>query len=187
MKRMALTLTILFTAKISLATSVVLMPFETLVARSDTVVHGIVRFLDKKQPLAEDDTYRTIVQLEVIEGIKGLGPNEKILEIPVPGGYLDDGRRLQVIGMPQFRVGDEVVLLLQAMAYGYAPIGFAQGVFYVDRKSQAPQAKRLIGGGHYIQNKKLLTAKIAPENNLPRLLEQLRTLTRRYPTRQVTP
>lgn len=83
----------------------------------------------------------TYVSLGVQQDYKGSGPS--VLEVRVPGGEVA-GRSISAEGMPQFRLGDEVVVFLTRWDDGTVKVlGYFQGL---SRIVPSPQGPVLRGG-----------------------------------------
>lgn len=116
--------------------------FEGLCGTAQTIVH--VRCLEKKG-IWEDGTLSqtgrrgvyTEFRFAVVEAVKGNLGREFVLILP--GGEAE-GHHTQVVGMPQFVVGQEMVLFLsEPDAHGSPwPVGLEQGCYgiSVDDKGQ---------------------------------------------------
>jgi hypothetical protein len=108
----------------------VLLPaeFREVVAGSQIIVYGRVADV---RPEWSDDRRRidTIVTLEAGSYLKG-GPGDTVT-FRVPGGQIGRYRNVMV-GAPEFREGEEVVLFLSAAAPSIAHVfGLNQGVYRV--------------------------------------------------------
>jgi hypothetical protein len=108
----------------------VLMPaeFREVVAGSQVIVYG--RVADVRPEWSDDRTrIDTIVTLEAASYLKG-GPGEAVT-FRVPGGQIGRYRNVMV-GAPEFRQGEEVVLFLRAAGPSVAHLfGLNQGVYRV--------------------------------------------------------
>ncbi|MCK5689943.1 hypothetical protein KAI87_11770 [Myxococcota bacterium] len=126
---------------------------EDLNKISEVVIHGIIRDIDPNLAANDKGPYRTRIQIEIIESIKGLKTEERTLTLEIPGGR--NGKLvMRIPGMPRFAMGDEVVLLLERTGPGqliYA--GFSQGVYYVDRSAEEIFVKQRLGGSHFVDKK----------------------------------
>lgn len=128
MRRLAL-VALLLAAPVALrATTVVAIEFRELVTTTPVIVHGHVTDV-RSAPVDDRRSVETFVTVAADEYLKGdLGRH---VTFKVPGGELGRYRTI-VIGAPEFRVGDEVVLFLKTPSSS-APIiaGFNQGVYRV--------------------------------------------------------
>jgi hypothetical protein len=113
------------------ATVLVPAEFREIVQGSQVIVHG--RVVDLRSDWTGDRfRVETIVTLEAGAYFKG-GPGERVT-FRVPGGTIGRYRSLMV-GAPEFRVGDEVVLFLKADGPSVPDVfGLSQGVFRVRRE-----------------------------------------------------
>src|SRR6476660_7051797 len=128
MRRIALSLFLLFVTVPLHATVLLPIEFRQLVVTSPVIVHGQV--VDVRSDWVDGRrSVETFVTVEAAEYFKGnLGER---VTLRVPGGQL--GRyRTVFIGAPELHDGDEVVLFLKSAgaAYPYV-IGLSQGAFRV--------------------------------------------------------
>lgn len=111
----------------------VLLPaeFREIVHGSQVIVHGTV--VDVRSTWTGDRLrIETVVTLEAASYLKG-GPGERVT-FRVPGGTIGRYRAL-LVGAPEFRAGDEVVLFLRADGPAVAHVfGLNQGVFRIRRE-----------------------------------------------------
>jgi hypothetical protein len=112
-----------------LATTLRLAPISELRAASELIVHAQVWNVDEQA-----SGFQTAVALKVMQTLKGIC--DDTLTLLLPGGR-SGGRTLRIPGMPIFAAGDEVVLLLERTAVGWALTGLGQGVYRVDRNMDA--------------------------------------------------
>ncbi len=113
------------------ATVLVPAEFREIVNGSQVIVHGTVV---EVRPGWTEDRFRieTVVTLEAASYLKG-GPGGRVT-FRVPGGTIGRYRALMV-GAPEFRAGEEVVLFLRADGPAVAHVfGLSQGVFRVRRE-----------------------------------------------------
>ena len=121
------------------ATVLVPAEFREIVAGSQIIVHG--RIADVRAVLVDGRRrIDSIVTLEVESYLKG-GPAERVT-FRVPGGTV--GRvRSRMVGAPEFRPGEEVVLFLRADGPSVPHVfGLNQGVFRV--RTEADTGRRLV-------------------------------------------
>ncbi len=137
------------------ATVVLPAEFSEMVSGSQVIVHGRVSDV-QSQMLRDQRSIETVVTLVVTQSLKGEpGP---VVVFRVPNGQVGRYRRV-IIGAPEFRVGDEVVLFLRGRAPGVPmPYGLNQGVYRVQRTGggqtlvsplvvvQGPGAERIVRG-----------------------------------------
>ena len=112
------------------ATTVVPPTFDELVARSQTVFVG--QTLDVRSQWVSTSTGRAIVTLvtfKVLRTLKGELGGQTVLEFL--GGTVGE-YRMEVAGMPKFRVGDEDVLFVDDRGQPVSPVvGFMHGRFRI--------------------------------------------------------
>jgi hypothetical protein len=113
------------------ATVLVPAEFHEIVNGSQVIVHG--RVVDVQSDWTEDRfRIETMVTLEAGAYFKG-GPGERVT-FRVPGGTIGRYRSLMV-GAPEFRVGDEVVMFLRSEGPSVPHVfGLSQGVFRIRRE-----------------------------------------------------
>lgn len=122
---------IVLVASSALATTVRHTELPELVAQSQIVLRAHVAFVDDRAGEAQGK-FKTRIGFEVDEAVKGI--SDTTLEVVLPGGK--SGQLTMAIpGMPTFKTGDEVVLLVQRLEGGDAITGMGEGVFKVDRSS----------------------------------------------------
>ncbi len=121
------------------ATVLVPAEFREIVNGSQVIVQG--RVADVRSDWTGDRfRIETIVTLEVGAYLKG-GPGEAVT-FRVPGGTIGRYRSLMV-GAPEFRVGDEVVMFLKSEGPSVSRVfGLSQGVFRVRRELRS--GRRLV-------------------------------------------
>lgn len=139
MLRLALFGLLLALPRSSFATVVVPRTVDQMTAEAKTVVLGLVLSRESRW----DDARRrihTFTEVRVTETWAGEAPGR--LVIRTLGGEVGS-IGMKVSGMPQFQVGEEVVLFLAADAMDaerFQVMGLAQGKFHVDRSRGAAQA-----------------------------------------------
>ena len=131
-----LALLIVFFSQAALATTVLKLDVETMTAKSDLIVEGVV----KSVTAAFDEKGRSIVttvEVTVARTIKGAAKDTVILQ--VPGGTVN-GKTLKVFGAPTFEKGDNVFLFLVAVpdksSSCYQVSGLFQGRYLVFEQDQ---------------------------------------------------
>lgn len=139
MRRLPLIAGLLFLAPSLAATVLVPAEFREIVNGSQVIVHG--RVVDVRSDWTGDRfRIETIVTLEASAYLKG-GPGEHVT-FRVPGGTIGRYRSLMV-GAPEFRAGDEVVIFLTADGPAVPQVfGLSQGVFRVRREIRS--GRRLV-------------------------------------------
>jgi hypothetical protein len=118
------------------ASPTVLLPADLadLIAESRAIVHA--RVIDVRSHLTNGQRdIETLVTVEIAEYFKGdLGPT---LTFRVPVGEVGAFRRI-VVGAPEFRAGEEVVLFLNSQGPTIPHVlGLSQGVFRVVHDARA--------------------------------------------------
>lgn len=131
MRRLLLIAAVLALAPPLAATVLVPAEFHEIVNGSQVIVHG--RVVDVRSDWTGDRfRIETMVTLEAGAYFKG-GPGERVT-FRVPGGTLGRYRSLMV-GAPEFRVGDEVVMFLKSEGPAVPNVfGLSQGVFRIRRE-----------------------------------------------------
>ncbi len=146
------------------ATVVVSGTLDDLVSDSAVVLHGTVRSVDD-----HGTPFRTVVEVEVTEALKGLPAAARTFRLELPGGRSGD-LAMVVPGMPRFALDDEVVLLLEKTPQGgFVPAGLGQGVFRVDRTQPVAQVRRELRSATYVDQQ----GREAPVPPAPRTLDDL--------------
>ena len=105
------------------ATLLIFMSDEELTARADAVVQAEVLDVESYRDARLHRVF-TRVTLGVQSYLKGQGPAE--IAVRVAGGTLGE-LEYRVLGAPQFRLGEQVVLFLQARPEAAGVIGMTQG------------------------------------------------------------
>ena len=108
----------------ALATTYAELNLDELTTRAETAFYGTVSEVNVEE--RNGDPY-TVVTFDVARALAG-EPGETT-DLAFLGGSLEDGRALVVTGMPQFGLGDEVIVFAYDAPY-YSPIvGFSQGLW----------------------------------------------------------
>jgi len=135
-----------------MATTVLRASFDDLTRVSTVVLRGVVRAVDDQLATSPEGPFRTAVDIEIIDHLKGLD-GQATLRLELPGGRAGN-RVMRIPGMPRFFPGDEIVIFLEALPRGgYAITGLAQGVFRVRANGGVDRDLRGLGivdarGGH---------------------------------------
>jgi hypothetical protein len=123
----------------------VLVPAELpdLASEARLIARGVISSVDAR--LTDERTIETIVTLAPEAWLKGGASSNATLQFRVPGGLVGRYRRI-VVGAPQFRVGQHVVVFLG----GSAPrlphvIGLSQGVFRLSADTAGAWRVRGVG------------------------------------------
>jgi hypothetical protein len=110
------------------ATTLAPASFAEMAFQSHVIVHGRIETV-RSQSTGDRRTIESLVTVAVIESLKGEPPASIVFK--VPNGRVGRYRRIMV-GAPEFREGDEVVLFLKGAAPAIpAPFGLSQGVYRV--------------------------------------------------------
>lgn len=128
MRRLIIVITLLWVAQDVRATVLLPAEFREVVAGSQIIVYG--RVADVRPEWSDDRTrIDTIVTVEAGSYLKG-GPGDTVT-FRVPGGQIGRYKNVMV-GAPEFRAGEEVVLFLSATGPSIAHVfGLNQGVYRV--------------------------------------------------------
>ena len=125
MRRLSLLLVTLV-ASVGFATSYRALELGEMLAQTELAFYGEVRELSVEERSGEP---WTMVTFEVRQPLFGLGADDSSLSLAFYGGELPNGVSLSVSLMPQFEVG-ETVLVLAYQGELYSPIvGFRQGLW----------------------------------------------------------
>ena len=113
---------------IGLAISVQRLSLEQLARQADLIVKGRIQDI-RNQTSQDRSAITTVVVLPIEKQWKG--PNVSMVTVRQPGGSAGEITQ-RVMGLPEFAVGEEVVLFLRKQADGrYATVGGKQGKFTV--------------------------------------------------------
>ena len=121
------------------ATTYATLTLDELVTRAETAFYGSVSEVTTEE--RDGDPY-TLVTFDVTRGLTGeLG---ETLELAFLGGDLSNGDSLVVTGMPEFELGDEVIVFAYDAPY-YSPIvGFSQGLWRLSEEGFRDEAGRVL-------------------------------------------
>jgi hypothetical protein len=112
------------------ATVVLPAAFGTMVAESQTIVHGVVTGV-RSQMTSGRRSIESIVTLTVVTRLKG--EERAAVVFRLPNGAVGRYRRITV-GAPELSPGDEVVIFLEGRSPAMPmPFGLTQGVYRVAR------------------------------------------------------
>lgn len=110
------------------ATTVLEKNFTDLVQEADTIVVGTVTTIES---VIEQDTPFTRVTFTDLDILKG-DPHQEVVTVEMLGGPTPDGLRLQIAGVPEFTLGDRVVVFITGNETQAVPfVGMWQGVYRV--------------------------------------------------------
>jgi len=161
-------------ASLASAATVINAPIDELAKNSQVILHGVVQHVDDHLADTRDGPFLTAIDLEIIEGIKGVDTTkEETFRLVLPGGRAFD-RIMRIPGMPRFSVGEEVVLLLEKHSRGYALAGLGLGVFKIERRGNLAIARRDLRGMHLVDAKRPSTGRLGSSPTLESLLDTLR-------------
>jgi hypothetical protein len=136
MRRLITILMLLWVAQDLRATVLLPAEFREVVAGSQIIVYG--RVSDVRPEWSIDRSrIDTIVSIDAASYLKG-GPGDTVT-FRVPGGQIGRYRNV-VVGAPEFREGEEVVLFLSAAGPSIAHVfGLSQGVYRVRSDTRTGQ------------------------------------------------
>jgi hypothetical protein len=120
------------------ASTVELLDVEQLSERSASIYQGTL--IGSARAVSADQTASTQIRLaltRVLKTDRAIGSDT--INVTLPGG-IQQGRRYEISGMPQFRAGEEVILFLsESDQHGRQwPIGLGQAKFTVLRQAGRP-------------------------------------------------
>ncbi len=121
-----LSLIALLFAMPAVATTVTRMELSELVTSSDSIVQGRV---DSTEVRWEENLAYTYISINVDEPLKG--ERRRTILIRQPGGKIG-AFNVAISGMPQFRIGDEIIVFLRDRRNGtFDVVGFGQGKYEI--------------------------------------------------------
>jgi len=124
------------------ATTVREKDFTALVQEADTIVVGTVTAIAADQRHEAPVTIVTFSDLDILKG----DPTQKALTVQVLGGPAPDGMRLHIAGVPEFHLGDRMVVFIVGNEIQAVPfVGMWQGVY---RVMQDPERGAAIMADH---------------------------------------
>jgi len=110
------------------ATTVLEKDFTDLVQEADTILVGTVTAIEADQM---HETPVTLVTFSALDILKG-DPHQDALTVQVLGGPASDGMRFQIAGVPEFTLGDRMVVFIVGNETQAVPfVGMWQGVYRV--------------------------------------------------------
>jgi hypothetical protein len=125
-------------------------PLGELLEEADAVVHGVIIERRAEAVPGQPNQLRTRYILWIWDHLKApkAAPNVPMpasgwLEFVQPGGSTDH-ITVRVPGVPTFKGGDEVILLLTQTPWGLQPLGYPLGTFFI----QASGAIKAAWSGH---------------------------------------
>ena len=130
LRRAWLVLSLVLLASPAQATSVVAKPFSAVVQAAETIAVGTVTAIAAEWDAAHSRPF-TLVTFSTLDVLKG-AHTEPELTLRVLGGPHPDGSILQVAGVPQFSLGDRLVVFVTGNYHYAVPlVGLWQGVYRV--------------------------------------------------------
>ena len=175
--RSVLVLSVLLVGGVN-ASTVELLDVEQLSERSVSIYQGTI--IGSARAVSADQTASTRIRLaltRVLKADRAIGSDT--IDVTLPGG-IQEGRRYEISGMPQFRAGEEVILFLsESDRHGRQwPIGLGQAKFTVLRQAGRPaRVKQSLQGLHLLdlQAARKLTGAPGPVllNDLLRRIESV--------------
>lgn len=121
------------------ATTYRALTLPEMAERAEIAVHANVESVTVEE---REGQLWTVVQFEVLEDLAG--NRDEPLALAFYGGSSPEGTTVLVADMPQFVVGEEVLLLAYEAAY-YSPIvGFSQGLWRLTPRGLEDQAGRIL-------------------------------------------
>ncbi|MBT4100294.1 MAG: hypothetical protein HOM68_28465 [Gemmatimonadetes bacterium] len=175
--RSVLVLSVLLVGGVN-ASTVELLDVEQLSERSVSIYQGTI--IGSARAVSADQTASTRIRLaltRVLKADRAIGSDT--IDVTLPGG-IQEGRRYEISGMPQFRAGEEVILFLsESDRHGRQwPIGLGQAKFTVLRQAGRPaRVKQSLQGLHLLdlQGARKLTGAPGPVllNDLLRRIESV--------------
>lgn len=118
------------------------LSFEELVGQSAVVAHGRVAAVRVAWD-AERQNIWTHYEIALEEALKG-APGRTV-EIQEPGGELD-GMRMEILGVPRYELGEEVVVFAAPTPAGLRTCGWGQGRFVVEGEPGRRRVRNDLGG-----------------------------------------
>ncbi len=139
---------ILWSSAVARATVMVEVPLEDMILGADAIVHGRVIANDVRMSLDRGELEpNTFVTIEVTEWLAGEGG--RTVTLRELGGTFQ-GITTEVVGVPRYAVGDEVIVFLERREDGREDLrtmAMAQGQFRVRHSlTEAPRVERDLEG-----------------------------------------
>ena len=124
------TLALMLLSPLVWATTVLEVSFSTLVQDAEVIAVGVVTAIETEWD-AQDETPFTLVTFSDLEVLKGdTGQTE--LTLHFLGGPAPDGAIMQIVGVPQFSLGERVIVFSVGNEHNAVPlVGMWQGVYRV--------------------------------------------------------
>ena len=123
-------LAVLGIASTAVATTLVPLSFEEVVAQAEWVVIGRVADIAYEMTADREHLY-TFVTLDDVVTLEGSGAQEDTMTLRLSGGHVGDEHCL-FVGMPEFELGQKVFLFVHQNGDAICPlVGWTQGYFRV--------------------------------------------------------
>ena len=130
LRRAWIVLSLVLLASPAQATSVVAKPFSAVVQAAEVIAVGTVTAIAAEWDAAHNRPF-TLVTFSTLDVLKG-AHTEPELTLRVLGGPHPDGSILQVAGVPQFSLGERLVVFVTGNDHYAVPlVGLWQGVYRV--------------------------------------------------------
>ena len=114
------------------ATTVLEKDFTALVQEADTIAVGTVTAIEAAQEYETPVTLVTFSDLDILKG----DAHQEELTVQILGGPAPSGMRLHVAGVPDFHLGDRMVVFIAGNETQAVPfVGMWQGVYRVVREA----------------------------------------------------
>lgn len=114
------------------ATTVLEKDFPALVDEADTIAVGTVTAIEVDQINETPVTLMTFSDIDILKG----DAHQEELTVQILGGPAPNGLRLQIAGVPQFILGDRMVVFIVGNETQAVPfVGMWQGVYRVVREA----------------------------------------------------
>ena len=121
---------VLLLARLGWATTVIERSFAALVQDAEVIAVGTVTAIESEWDAQKAAPY-TLVTFSELEVLKG-GTGQSELTLHFLGGPTPDGHILQIVGVPQFRLGERSVIFCVGNQHHAVPlVGIWQGVYRV--------------------------------------------------------
>ena len=131
-----LTLGLSLLCSYSAATTILPVTFDESVSKAEQIFIGWVEEIRSEFNDDETQIY-TYATFQVLETIEGTEPQDSAYTIRLTGGQVGD-KHLVIVGMPEFEIGEMVLLFVHLNNRAMCPIvGWSQGYYRID--GQGPQ------------------------------------------------
>ena len=137
--RISASLCLFLATTFALATTYAELTLDELTTRTETAFYGTVSEVRVEE--RDGDPY-TVVSFDVTRSLEG--ESGDTTQLAFLGGDLPDGRSLVVTEMPQFELGEEVIVFAYNTPY-YSPIvGFSQGLWRLSEEGFRDETGRVL-------------------------------------------